>query len=165
MRVPATLVFLGFAYELLWRDMHNREKISLFKLQTSLEVRAKHVYGLFSNGPGTAIYSLPLRALALQETRRRSPLFRRWADYDTDIEFRFNLPDSQARLERAGKLDKVEYTSDKLERPGDQKGRFRLYTHKFRTPLDLYTDRANNPRVFGAQLGTKRLVTSRGLVG
>lgn len=165
MKVPAKLVFLGFAYEWLWRNPQNQERISLFKLQTSLNVRAQNVYGLFSNGPGTAIFALPIRSLDLQESSARSRLFERWADYYTDLQMRFNVPDSQTTLKKNGMLDKVEYTSDKLERAGDQKGRFRLYTHKFKRPLNLYTDREKNPRAFGARIGSKRIVTGRGLVG
>lgn len=169
MKVPQQLVFLGFAYELVWTDKDGRKKITLFKLQTSLAVKAKNVYGLFSNSTGTTIFALPLKSLDIQNTNRKSTkgarLFEAWSDYDTDLSFRFDLPDSQASLKKIGKLEKVEYTSDKLERPGDSKGRFSLYTHKFKMPLDLWADRDWSPRVFGAKKGSKKIVTSRGLVG
>jgi len=167
MRVPKNVVFLGFLYELVWRTKSLSPKITLVKLQTSLNVRAKDVYGLFSNEAGTAIYALPLKSPTYTDATRwrGAKLATRWNGYEPDLNIHFNIPDSATDLKRVGTLEKIEYTSDKLERPGDQKGHFSLYTHKYKTPLHLYADRERNPRVFGARLNGKRIVTSRGLVG
>jgi hypothetical protein len=169
MKVPRKLVFLGFAYELVWADRALGQKITLFKLQTSLNVRAKNVYGLFSNSTGAAIFVLPVKGLKIQNSRQKAhrgqALFERWSDYRVDLVFRFDIPDSAVSLKKIGQLEKIEYTSDKLERSGDDKGDFSLYTHKYKTPLHLYADRENRPRVFGAKLNAKKIVTSRGLIG
>lgn len=170
MKVIKNLVFLGFAYELIWQKGEDRRsKITLFKLQTSLSSGGKNIYGLFSNSQGTSIYVLPFKDVIIEPYKagaaKARALSNRWTGYDADIALKLNIPDSSTTLKKIGTLEKIEYTSDKLERSRDTKGRFSLYTHKFKTPLHLYADREKNPRVFGAKLGAKKIVTSRGLVG
>lgn len=170
MKVPKNIVFLGFAYELVWRNLKLNERITLFKLKYSLDTpRSGNVAGLFSNSAGTALYVLPYKGVDIENIEdvpgHAAALSKRWAGYDADILMRLNVPSSATSLKKVGQLEKIEYTSDKLERSGDTKGRFSLYTHKYKKPIDLYADRVKNPRAFGAKLGTKKIVTSRGLIG
>lgn len=168
MRVPQKLTFLGFLYEMVWRTPGGAPKITLVKLQTSLNVRARDVYGLFSNGSGTMIYMLPLKTLDYTERTGKNGeqrLSKIWNGYEADLNLIFTIPNTATTLKRVGILEKIEYTSDKLERTGDRKGDFSLYTHRYKTPLHLYADRELNPRAFCAKLNSKRIVTSRGLVG
>lgn len=171
MNVVKNIVFLGFAYELVWREAtkHARRRVTLFKLYTSMDSGAKNVRGLFSNPAGTAIFILPFQNVDIDNLGTRSSgaraLSKRWAGYSADLALRLNIPDSATALKEVGELEKIEYTSDKLDRPGDVRGNFSLYTHNYKTPLHLYADREKNPRVFGAKLNSKKIVTARGLVG
>ncbi len=171
MKVLKSLVFLGFAYEIVWREStrYQRERITMFPLNTEMRFTKMGVYGLFSNGPGTKIFFLPLDrvnvesgALASAELERMS---KRWSHYAPGMTLRINIPDRAVDLEPIGRLYSTEYTSDKIDRPGDRQGRFSLYSHRFKRPIDLYADRKTKPRVWAAQSGARRIVTSGGLVG
>lgn len=171
MNVVKNIVFLGFAYELVWREAtkHARQRLTIFKLYRRLDSGGKAVRGLFSNPTGTAIYILPFKDVDIEELGAGGggarALSKRWTGYTADLALRIAIPDSAAKLIEIGELEKIEYTSDKLDRWGDAMGNFSLYTHNFKSPLRLYADRKKNPRVYGAKLGTKRIVTGRGLVG
>lgn len=170
MKVISSLIFLGFAYELVWFNIDLNPRVTLFKLKYSLNTpKAGKVAGLFCNSAGTALYVLPYKNVGIENIEntngRAGALSASWAGYESDILLRLSLPNRAAVLKKIGQLEKIEYTSDKLDRAGDRKGHFSLYTHKYKRPLDLYADRAQNPRVFGAKLGAKKIVTSRGLIG
>lgn len=171
MKVVKNIVFLGFAYELVWREAtkHARRRVTLFKLHTQMDSGSKGVRGLFSNPAGTAIFILPFQNVDIDNLASRSSsarsMSKRWTGYTADLALRLKIPDSATDLMEIGELEKVEYTSDKLDRPGDRQGNFSLYTHNYKTPLRLYADRLKGPRVFGAKLNSKKIVTARGLVG
>lgn len=168
MIVPKKLVFLGFPYEIVWETLDQKDRIKLFKLKTEMTTGAGG-FGLYSNAAKTTIFFLPWRRVAIDEINADASgghkLSRDWSGYPADIAIRFHLVDAARNLRNIGTLKKVEYTSDKLEKIGDYKGKFSLYTHHYKTPLNLYADRQRNPRAYGASLRGKRIVTSRGLIG
>lgn len=169
MIVPKKLVFLGFAYEMVWQKPPGADLIKLFKLKTKMQTGGGG-FGLYSNASRTAIFFLPWRQVSIDEIERGGGsgayrLSRDWSGYPADIAIRFHIPDGARNLSKIGVLKAVDYTSDKLEKIGDYKGKYSLYTHRYKTPLNLYADRSNSPRAYGASLRGKRIVTSRGLIG
>jgi hypothetical protein len=169
MKVPSKLVFLGYTYEVNIEKADGQIVLMTYQLVTKLGQRTSRTpHCLCCDPAGKTLIIAPMRNFKIKKARGGQSaghrLFGRWADYDADLSVSFTIPDSSTTLHKAGKLYRMEYTSDKIDRDRDQKGRFNVYVHRFKKPLDFYADSATSPRVWAAK-SNRKIVTARGLIG
>lgn len=172
MRVPSKLVFLGFAYEIVWRDPQGKTILNTYQLKQNLSTRPQQrtPHAMLTNAKGTALFVTPWKGVDVEELRgaqqnKFERMFEHWAQYEADLKMRFKIPRRAEQLKRIGQLLSVSYTSDKMETATDDKGRFNIYIHKFKKPPRFFANSRAKPLVWGAKKERGRIVTSRGLIG
>lgn len=165
MKIARRLVLLGIARELVIEDDAHAYKRIAWKLPRSGDIES----GLFSNGKGTALFILPIRAPVPQDgsaPRDLAVLFRKWSQLEPSTLFRFKVPDRSATLFKNG------YARSILYRSGKWTGRDEDYLHTFEMepgPV-MYADRQGAGRGAASAYGILRtdgkpLVTARGIIG
>jgi len=160
-------VVLGFVKEIVWTD-DDHEHVIRWPNKTSYRSSNKAAV-LVCNKHRNALYVLPWersKRRNLSSTKRKQKaVYSLWSGLQPDCEYQLWYPPRQETLFLVGRIQKIDYTSDKLTEPGDRPGDWHLYTHDFERPPKFYAARAKTPRVFGVldEKGRK-LVSSRGII-
>ena len=72
----------------------------------------------------------------------------------------WTLPAERKKMVRAGRITRIEYTSDKFDTSGDKRGTFHLYRHDFKLAVPFFM--STNEDVF--KFKNPRLLSARGII-
>jgi len=81
-----------------------------------------------------------------------------WSHWHVQNAWELSIPN--VKLNKVGKITRIEYISDKFERSGDKRGKFNLYRHDFKKKVDFYSNKSET--VF--QFKHPQLLSSRGIL-
>ncbi len=90
--------------------------------------------------------------------QKQKQLVETWSDWEVKNAFR--IPTTKTKLKDAGRITRIEYTSDKFEQPGDKRGTFHLYRHDFKAVVPF--SMSSKEDVF--KFKHPRLLSSRGII-
>jgi hypothetical protein len=168
--VQTNLVFLGFARRILFSDVSKSYENVSWKqtLGLSTQTDARRA-GLFCAPDSMRLFIVPWvkpvisdcepgKAPQLENTAEK------WAHYRSDKKIELYFPANVKTLKRAGRLEEIEYSSDKFDTETDS-GKWNLYLHTYREPPDLFVNCPIKPYIWGvADSKGRKLVSYRGLV-
>jgi len=156
MKVPKKTAFLAYVESLVLTDPDGE----VVRLSWGHDES-----GLFCNGAQTNLFILPLRTRKKIEPPRgaaaQKKAFESFTAWESNDAIELSIPDNRTRLAVFGWAIEIRYQSDKWT------GRKQLYSHEYRSPVGVYSDRptARGSKVWGLRAKTgARLVSERGLI-
>lgn len=160
-----TYACLGFVAEIEFSS-DDSDYLVRFPQKKSWSIKGKRSTVLLALSKRELIM-IPWRARSVKVSRYHKgagKIYQLWSGYDIDRAFSLTIPKKKTDLDLLGRITRIEYTSDKLERRGDHQGKFHLYRHDFLKPPLIFANNNKNPSYWAIR-SNKTLVTSLGLVG
>lgn len=156
MKVPKKSAFIAYVESLVLTDPDGE----IVKLSWGHDEA-----GLFINGARTNLFIIPIKSRKKIEVptgaAAQKHAFEKFTQWESNDAFEISIPDNRTNLKTFGWAIEIRYRSDKWT------GRKQLYSHEYKTPVGVYSDRptARGSRVWGLRAKDgARLMTERGLV-
>jgi len=156
MKVPQKTAFLAYAESLMVTDADGE----VVRLSWGHDEA-----GLFVNGAQTNLFILPLKSRRKIAPPRggkaQKKAFESFSGWESNDAIELSIPDNRTKLAVFGWAVEIRYRSDKWT------GKKVLYSHEYRSPVGVYSDRptARGSRVWGLRAKSgARLVSERGLI-
>jgi len=152
---------LGFVSSIRYVDKAGTEYEYTFGKQRSWNKPSKkEVYVMLAKNT-TEIILVKWKPKKIQLPKgadKQKKLVSTWSNWR--VENAWSIWVSKTRLSKAGKITRIEYTSDKFETSGDKRGKFHLYRHDFKMVVPFYMSSKEDSFKFKHP----RLLNSRGII-
>lgn len=151
---------LGFVTSLRYKQGRTEWELTFDKQMSWSKTSKKTVYVMLAKNTKEILLIRwnPKKTAVPKGSHKQKRLVTTWSDWE--VENAWEIPIQKVKMSGAGRITRIEYTSDKFELEGDKRSKFHLYRHDFKSVVPFSMSAKED--VF--KFKHPRLLSSRGII-
>ena len=151
---------LGFVTVLRYQQGNQEWELNFDNKSSWSTTKKKAVYVMLSRNTSEILLARwnPKKTMVPRGAAKQKQLVKTWSDWDVAEAWELSIP--KKRLTGAGRITRIEYSSDKFDEKGDERGKFHLYRHNFKNVVPFSMSKQED--IF--KFKHPRLWNSRGII-
>lgn len=156
----AVYTALGFVTMLRYKQGNQEWELNFDNKSSWSTTKKKTVYVMLTHNTSEILLVRwnPKKTNVPPGHSKQKQLVKTWSDWDVSEAWELDIPEK--RFSGAGRITRIEYSSDKFDEQGDKRGKFHLYRHDFKKVVPFSMTRQEETFKFKHS----RLWNSRGII-
>lgn len=157
---PQVMVALGFVSAIWYTDGKDEWQLTFNKQKSWGKSNKRATYVMLAKNTQEIILVRwkPTKTAIPKGADKQKRLVHTWSHWP--LMGAWKIPTARTRFRKAGRITRIEYSSDKFEHEPDKRGKFHFYFHDFKKSVPLYM----NSKEDAFKFKHPRLLSGRGII-